>query len=218
MEKVTGRLAVCLALFVCSGNLFSVHSSEVSGVTFKTGVEPKVEISYDIVLSSAMSEALKKRYPDFKIWKQVNFDPEVVREYRYTDYQSPSGVFGDFNGDNIVDAVLMGYNKLPGQEWTRMEMLAIVSNTSAQKKELPAGEYKVVDIWMSESIEPSEATRGIKSVLAFHPKGEIVRGSSENACDEVLKNDAFGVKNLDMEGIETLFPCDKYMITSCLVQ
>ncbi len=178
-----------------------------------------MEISYDVVLSSAMNEALKKRHPDFKIWKQVNFDPEVVKEYRYTFRQAPSVVFGDFNGDNIVDAVLMGYNKLPGQEWTRMEMLAIVSNTSAQKKELSAGEYRVVDIWMSEGSDPSEATRGIKSVLTFHPKGEVIEGNSGyiDACNEVLKNDSFGVKKFDADGIEQVFDGGR-RFASCVIR
>ena len=222
---------------VCMGNLSFAQDNKLSETTFEIGVKPEVRIDYNVVLSSAMNEALKKWNPDFRICKRVNYAPEIIREYKYTYFRSPSAVFGDFNRDNIIDVVLTGYTN-------KIEMVAIVSNSPkpdlrnsenmqydhvvnpytlssfSREREAIIGGYKVIEIWMSGVIEPAESPRDIKVVLTFHPKGEVIKSNSEypDACNEVLKNDAFGVKNFDFDGVETLFPCEEYISPSCVMR
>lgn len=170
-------------------------------------VEPGIKIDYEVTLSSLMKEALKKKNPNFKIWKQINFTPQVISEYKYTIYQSPSAVFGDFNADGITDVVVMGYGKI------KKHIIVIVSEED---------KYKAVEIWMGSGLDDRpESTRNIELSLTLHPKGEVIKGNITkyiDACNKVLTNDGFGVKNLDIENVETLFPCEKYISVGCIIR
>ncbi len=236
MENRINKFAICLLSLVCLAEIsFAIDNKPV------INMEPRMKIDYEVELSSSMKKALKEKNSDFKIWKRVNFASQVTSEYKYTAYQSPSAVFGDFNGDNIIDVVLMGYGKI------QQHIIAIVSNVPKSKlqdsksmhydqmvidpyamssfppkKETVMEKYKAVEIWLGNGFSrPPESTRNIKLSLIFHPKGEIIKGDIKkypDACNEVLKNDAFAVKNFDIDGLETLFPCEKYMVVSCVIR
>jgi|GEM_PF-813273 hypothetical protein len=90
----------------------------------KANKTPRIEINYEIILSTSMEKTLKKYAPDFKPWTAKHFHPVVFTDaeygYRFRDrkdmvtyriMQSPSIVIGDFNGDGREDLVMDGYNK-----------------------------------------------------------------------------------------------------------
>ena len=175
--------------------------------------KPGVEVGYDVRLSAAMMRAVNIRHPDFKIWTRVNFDAKVLDEYEYSSRQSPSAVFGDFNNDGVIDAALFGHNK------TRLEVIAVVSDSGERSARMGGDQYKVVDIWMSERDEVSDDMRGVRAVLTSYSNGEVIKseGNLPDACNKTLKNDAFGAKNLDVDGIEVLFDRDSYF-ASCTIR
>lgn len=192
--------------------LFAQNNKSIKSFQAITNIESKIEIDYRITLSTPMAKALKKRKPDFRIWKRERFKPGSIKNYSYKTFQSPSAVFGDFNGDEIIDAILMGHDKI--NEW----IIAIVSKPDRK-------EYKVIEIWIkfglwnSKNMQPGSVTDS-DLILVLHHKGEIIKSDKPNRCSErILKTDAFGVKNFDSENKETLFPCgDAPMMSSCLLE
>lgn len=81
---------------------------------------PRIDLDYQVVLSTAMSKALNKVEPDFKPWPLSHFHPDVRSTYKFTDerterfrraHQSPAVVIGDFNDDGKNDAIMIGYDK-----------------------------------------------------------------------------------------------------------
>ncbi len=168
-----------------------------------------MEIDYKINLSTSMTKALQAYNPDFKIWRSAKFNPKLITDYPYKPYQAPSAVFGDFNGDGAIDAVLMGHDK------TKELLIAILSKSSKE-------DYKVVEIWTKHGLWNSKNTHPESIAdgdlfLFLHHKGEIIKRSNPNGCSErTLKTDAFGIENFDIKGIETLFPCgDMPILVSC---
>lgn len=183
------------------------HDSLAQSFALYNSTGPRIE--YSVVLSSAMASALRFYNPDFMLWGQKNFTPMLVSTYKYSLQSVPSAVIGDFNGDGIIDAVLMGHDK------TDELLIAILSKFGKE-------EYKVVGIWTkyglwnSKNMQP-ESRAGGDLLLFLHHKGETIKSNNPNGCSErILKTDAFGVKNFDAKDIETLFPCgDMPVIVSC---
>lgn len=204
---------MCIIGFPClSISSFAQNNKSLKLIQAKNDIKPKVEIDYKIILSTPMAKALKKRKPDFRIWKRKNFTPESVEKYEYKVSQSPSVVFGDFNGDNVIDAILSGHNKI------NELIIAIVSKSNS-------GEYKVIEIYMKygewnlKNSNPDSISY-VDLILVLHHKGEIIKSDKPNRCSErILKTDAFGVKNFDIKNKETFFPCgDAPMMSSCLLE
>ncbi|MCK5583253.1 MAG: hypothetical protein KAI33_05660 [Elusimicrobiales bacterium] len=196
IDKIFGLVIVLLFFTI---NSFAADNKPV------INIEPGVKIDYEVILSSSMNAGLKKFRTDFKIWKQINFSPEIINEYEYTPYQSPSAVFGDFNNDGTIDVVLMGYGEY------QKHILVLKSRKD---------KYVVKEIWMGSGLNKQpKSTRNIELALTLHPKGESIKKKHPNSCkDSILANDAFGVKNFDIDGMETLFPCEKYMVVSCIIR
>jgi len=192
----------------------NINAGDVMMMGADIVTEPGVRISYDVGLSSEMIRAVNIRHPDFRMWSSVNFDAKVLEGYKYSGRQSPSAVFGDFNNDGVIDAVLFGHNKI------RLEIIVVVSDSDKSTSRARGHQYKVVDIWMSEREKVTDDMRGIRAILTSHAKGEIIKSESNlpDACNKTLKNDAFGVRNLDIDGIETLFPCEEYLVLSCIIR
>ena len=236
MKKWISRILLGLFGLLCFGMASFAQSDKSAKSTLGINVKSGVKIDYEIELSSSMKEALnKKRHSDFRMWKQVNFAPEVISEYKYTTYQSPSAVFGDFNSDNITDVALMGYDKI------YTHIIVIISNNPKsnlrnstniividpykmasfpRKKKLVVGEYKVVEIWGNGLDKRPESTRNIKLALTLHPKGKIIKGNTtkySDACNKVLTNDSFGVKDFGVNGVEQLFNYES-MFAACIIR
>jgi len=131
MEKIYSLFLVLFSLFVfvgkgyCSGDFYD-----------DPDFSPRIDMSYSIVLSSAMQSALNKYDKDFKVWDSYNFEPIIRRlfagyENHDTGYglvmESPSALFADFNCDNVMDAVLLGHNK------NTKKLIALLSSGSSYK-------------------------------------------------------------------------------------
>ena len=86
---------------------------------FENEFRPRVDIEYDIRLSTGMEAALKAYDSDFEIWKAHDFESFIQNVYTYgpaegeyfRTYQALSIVIGDFNGDKVPDVALLGHNK-----------------------------------------------------------------------------------------------------------
>ena len=72
---------------------------------------PRVSTSRDgflhVILGSAVESALRAADPDFKMLAMTQMDEQVVTLHEAGD-QPPFAIVGDFNGDHVPDAVVMG--------------------------------------------------------------------------------------------------------------
>jgi len=91
-----------------------------AGTWYDADFQPRVEVEYQVLLSSGMKTALEKHVPGFELWKARDFNPMLRALYDYKSYhrdrdflayQTLSAVVGDFNGDGLPDAALMGHTK-----------------------------------------------------------------------------------------------------------
>jgi len=207
-------------------------------------VGKKTEIAYKVSLSSEMAEALGKyeerRNSVFRICDIESFSEGIIDSSSFGKLQSPSAVFGDFNGDGMVDSVLMGY-----MENGQGEVIAIVSQLAKRdkdkakeiqdvvmspspgwtdtpnnsKKEEIKEKYKAFEIallngWAFRGEKPYR----LDLALTLHRKGEIIKSSNPNRCSHVLTTDAFGIENFDEKNTETLFPCGEMPLSvACLM-
>jgi len=203
---------ISIILFLCAWSyppLFAQNNKLSESIQITDAILSEVEVDYKITLSTSMAKVLQIYNPDFRVWTRARFNLELIKNYPYKASQSPSAVFGDFNGDGIIDAVLMGYDK------TDELLIAILSKSGKE-------EYKVVGVWTKYGLwnsknVPPESMAGGDFLLFLHHKGERIKSNSLNGCSErTLKTDAFGVKNFDVKDIETFFPCgDMPVLVSC---
>lgn len=150
---------------------------------------------FSVFLPEAMNRTLHDYDPAFGIWKEGDFYPSVVRDYRFSEQQAPSAVIGDFNADGILDIVLDGHNKNSDLR------ICILSNGKS---------FGVVEISRSSLTDPKkEIIRGpfsgdvlgssLSYYLEFEPwGGKNTRGKDRFQVDEKgvlkpfeLKGDAF---------------------------
>jgi len=186
--------------------------------TYIIGKEPG--ISYQVILSSEMAEALKryeKKYNNgysYYIFNAENFKKEIIDNYPFGKFRLPSAVFGDFNGDGIIDVVLMGYWEGGGREHSAIMIESNPTNKENKKEE----KYIVKEIVLYNQIE------NVNLYLTFHKKGEVItmdRKIMDCARETngviTLKTDAFGIQNFDLEGRETLYNIDEYSSFGCII-
>lgn len=74
---------------------------------WNTGVQVS---SYTVIISDRMKQALDTHAPGFTLWETEDFQ-KILKLYPFTKYQCPQAIFADFNGDNIGDVVVWGYDK-----------------------------------------------------------------------------------------------------------
>lgn len=209
-SSLLNNLLIILFLFAWSHSpLFAQNNNSSESTQISGAMLSEVEIDYKINLSTSMAKAVQIFNPDFTIWRRARFNLESIKNYPYKASQSPSAVFGDFNGDGIIDAVLMGHDN------TDELLIAIMSKSGKE-------DYKVVGIWTKYGLwnsknVPPESIAGGDFLLFLHHKGERIKSKNLNGCSErTLKTDAFGVMNFDVKDIETLFPCGNMpVIVSC---
>lgn len=203
---------ILIILFLCGWSyspLSAQNNNFSESIQASGAILSEVEIDYKITLSTSMAQALQIYNPDFRIWRRARFNLEAIKDYHYKTVQSPSAVFGDFNGDGIIDAVLMGYDKTD-------EMLIAVLSKPGKENYKVAGIWTKYGLWNSKNVPP-ESMAGGDFLLLLHHKGERIKSNNPNGCSErILKTDAFGVRNFDVKDIETFFPCgDMPVVVSC---
>lgn len=171
-----------LAVIVISGSC----GFSFAGVPGDEGY-PEVQIEYKVALSSAMETALRNYDPEFEIWGAKAFAPLLRNIYEYKSaghsrpffaWQTPSAVIGDFNGDNLPDAALLGRNKTHGKR------IAVMS--------APAG-YSVVEF--------TEIYPLTDPMVPHHKKGE---GNLEEYLElltprKIKAEPAFGRPEIDLK-------------------
>lgn len=66
---------------------------------------------HSVLLPAEMQQAVQKHDADFKIRREADYLAPILAGYRFSPEQTPFAVIGDFNGDGVFDAVLMGRNE-----------------------------------------------------------------------------------------------------------
>lgn len=150
---------------------------------------PRIEISYQIILSTPMSKALRKVEPDFKIWPLSHFDPYTRSTYKFNDehserllrvYRSPSAVIGDFNGDGKSDVIMIGYDKTHEIEVTLLSKkneYEVTVSSKTQYNKLP------------EDFDPHKPVCYTNHLELVEKGQEVKSGFEEKSL--ILKTDAF---------------------------
>lgn len=167
----------------------SAQSSFAEG--FNIGSASKIEIvEYTVTLSTEMADALKQYDPEFEIWEARDFDQSLLDVYAYggssgkyiVNYQAPSAVVGDFNGDKIADIALLGHNK------THEKRIVVLSNSTG---------YKVVELHnyplsvpLSQTAKKDRISMG--QCIELVPAGRRIKAEPVfNRPELNLKTDAF---------------------------
>lgn len=147
----------------------AVLSLFITGVippAFAGDKTPRIDWKYTIVLTSAMQKALKDYDPDFRIWEPDDFHPALYdNAIRIFPWQSLSVVFGDFNGDGILDAALGGYSK-------KYPMLIIVLMSQSRDN------YKAIEAFAPLSAGSQETNHRKKELLMYlnlQKQGNVVK-------------------------------------------
>lgn len=158
---------------------------------FDVGAISKIEIiAYKVTLSSAMATALKTYDLEFKIWEVQDFEPSLREMYTYggysskyiINYQAPSAVIGDFNGDKIPDAALLGHNR------THDKRIMILSKNTG---------YSIIELLnypLTDPLFPTAKKGGgnIGQLLKLIPAGRKIKAEpAYNRPELNLKTDAF---------------------------
>lgn len=181
--KISTSFGLFLSLFFSATGSFAEE--------FNIGPAPTIQIvEYTVTLSTEMATALKQYDPEFKIWEAWDFDRLFQEMYPYggstgkylINYQTPSAVIGDFNGDKIADIALLGHNN------THDKRIVILS--------IPTG-YKIVELAnypLSVPLSPA-AQKGRISMgecLELIPAGKKIKAEPAfNRPVLNLKTDAF---------------------------
>lgn len=82
------------------------NTVNVSCKTLNAGKAPS-----EAKITPLMQEFLSRFSPDFKLRPLEEYSAKVLEHYCYSPGSSPSAVIGDFNGDNLPDAYLVGHEK-----------------------------------------------------------------------------------------------------------
>jgi len=172
---------------VISSLPFIVPPANAAGASLITAGEvdltdPQIiyQCSYKVVLVPGIREALRNYAPDFRIWEQSEYNPEVTGLYSFSARQSPSAIKGDFNGDGYMDAALSGRNK------TSSVLLAVLSDSATS--------YKVIEIhqpWFDKT-KIDFAT----PILSVQPKGSRYTYGDMEVRTLALENEAIGIQYL----------------------
>ncbi len=70
----------------------------------------RVHGEHIIELPEKMQSALMNFSATFVPWKQSQYWPSGIADYPFSERQAPFAVVGDFNGDGILDVVLVGHD------------------------------------------------------------------------------------------------------------
>jgi hypothetical protein len=137
----------------------------------------QVNGEYTVKLSSAMSEVLKEYSWQFVVSKQSDFYPDVIRAYRFTEKQAPFAVIGDFNGDKVLDVILLGHDR------KYVQILGIVSGGNG---------FEIVPVLSYPWTDPGDKMRDaglMAKYLAYVPPRRVE--SAFEGFPLELKTDAF---------------------------
>lgn len=173
----------------------------------------KYGIEYSVILTPKMIEALGKLESNgnrnFKLLGIENFGQEIIKSYLFDYYSLPYALFGDFNQDGTMDAILLGF--LGNEYGWDLNVIGIISKNKG--REYFATEF----ISFQRGIyNIEEANHYISNIfLIRHRRGEKIK--TNNCGVKEITNDSFGVRNIE-DKTEEFFLCDgKFLTTSCYI-
>ncbi|MDQ7774077.1 MAG: hypothetical protein RDU13_11225 [Elusimicrobiales bacterium] len=177
-----GSVVVFMSLFF-SPEIFA-------GTTLQKNPYPdkgsRIEFStHTVFLSPKMHEAVHAYSKNFELRPAAYYPEEIRRYYPYTTYQSPTAVFGDFNGDRMTDSVLIG------DDGAFSMTLMLLSSYDPKS----GGLSYAVRVFSRIPLSEAESKRiGTWSYLQLRKKGRFQVPNDESELEEVeLKNDGFEV-------------------------
>ncbi|GEM_PF-3530262 len=183
-------IKLCVVFFATGVIWFSYTPLAVAGVPLQKNPYPdkgsRIEFStHTVFLSPKMHEAVHTYSENFELRPVSCYPEEIRRYYPYTTYQSPSAVFGDFNGDRMSDSVLIG------DDGDFSMTLMLLSSYDPKN----SGLSYTVRVFSKMPLSEAESKRiGTWSYLQLRKKGRFQVPNEESQLEEVeLKNDGFEV-------------------------
>lgn len=85
------------------------------------------ESGHRLVLNAAMLHALDAWDPTFRPWDDRDYQPGIIRTFKFSSFESPFAVLGDYNGDGRIDAAIDGRTK------TQTVSIVLLSKGSAYR-------------------------------------------------------------------------------------
>lgn len=229
LNKIFMRLLLTIIFFCLNFSLFSQDNTKMESIKIinNSTKSPEIKkiknpgykegwkygIDYSVILTPKMIEALRKLESNgnrnFKLLGIENFDQKIIKSYLFDSYSLPYALFGDFNQDGIIDAILLGF--LGNEYGWDLNVIGIISKNKG--KEYFATEFISFQKGIY-SIE--EANHYISEIfLIRHRKGEKIK--TNNCGVKEITTDSFGVRNIK-DTTEEFFPCDnKFLTTSCYI-
>jgi hypothetical protein len=100
-----------------------------------------------LVLTAAMLHALDAWDPSFRPWEDRDYQPGILSTFKFSSYEAPFAVFGDYNGDGHIDVAIDGRTKTNTVEIVLLSSdsayrLIILDKTALKN---PKGEWYGVD-------------------------------------------------------------------------
>lgn len=104
--------------------------------------------THALVLSVPMLHALDQWDPTFRPWEERDYQPLIIRFYKFSAFEAPFAIFGDYNGDALIDVAIDGRTK------TRTVSIVLLSNSD--------GTYRVIVVESRRGvIDPKEVWYGL---------------------------------------------------------
>jgi hypothetical protein len=179
------------------GILIYLIASFPSALAF--GSDPIIKAIGDehiVVLSDNMEKALRNYDPEFTVWSQRDYIPDITKGYPFSRKQAPFAVIGDFNGDRILDVVLQGHNK--------KEDLIICLMSDSRKLRVMEIERGPLTIPQRQSYDLGPHTEyGQWIFLTFVAPGKIESPYEDNPLE--LKTDAFELNYFEKASVVYYF-------------
>lgn len=153
---------------------------------------------HSVLLPSEMQHAVQKHDADFKIRREADYIAPILAGYRFSPDQAPFAVIGDFNGDGVLDAVLMGHNE--NHDLT----LAVLSRVRGGFRVVEAGRGPRTDPkkeWYE--MEGNRKEFGLPTFLTLVKRQKLASPHEDAALD--LAADAFQTNHFEKAAVVRYF-------------
>ena len=116
-----------------------------------------------------MLHAIDAWNPSFAPWSDDDYQPLLVRFYKFSSYEAPFAILGDYNGDGHVDAAIEGHTK------TQTVSIVVMSNR--------AGAYRVIVLERGPLLDPKKEWYGVGNGKVDYGLDEYLSGRYEAGAE-----------------------------------